>query len=125
MRRRKRVALRSEGEFEAYSARYPAPTPAANAEAIAETIARKHCAGRRGSVNGAEVLAALADAADTTDDTSRAISWMLGSIRGNECALLVTRCGVRPADLARHVRSRATHPSAVVRFLNQFAIRSS
>ena len=86
-------------------------------------IARKHCAGRRGSIDGGEILAALAAPPDSTGDASRAVSWMLSTIRAHECALLVTRCGVGPANLARHVRARPVHRAAIVRFLNQFTIR--
>lgn len=119
------ATLRSEAEFSNYAARHAPPTPAADAEAIAQMIARKHCAGRRGSIDGAGVLAALAAPPGATGDASRAVSWMLSTIRAHECALLVTRCGVGPANLARHVRARPVHRTAIVRFLNQFAIRQS
>ena len=123
MRRRERPTLRDDHEFEAYAARYPTPTPAPDAATIARAIARKHCAGRRGEVEGTAILAALAAIPDPEDETSRAISWMISGLRANECAMLVTRCGIRPVDLARHVRGRATHPAHIVRFLNQFTTR--
>ena len=123
MKRKADAALRSEAEFAAYAVRYPAPIAADDAEAVAQTIARTHCAGRRGSVDGSGILAALAAAPDPTDAASQTVKWMLTSIRAHECALLVTRCGVRPMELARHVRARPTHRSAIVRFLNQFTLR--
>ena len=121
MRPRPTPRLREENEFEAYAAQYPTPAPAPDAEAIAGAIARKHCAGHRGAVEGATILAALSASPDPDDERSRVVSWMLSGLRANECAILVTRCGIRPVDLARHVRRRATHPAHLVRFLNQFS----
>ena len=86
-------------------------------------IARKHCAGRRGTIDGAGILAALGAPPDASSDASRAVSWMLSTIRTHECAMLVTRCGVGPEALARHVRARPVHREAIVRFLNQFTLR--
>ena len=61
----------------------------------------------KGETDGAEILAALARAPDPPSEGSRTVSWMLATIRPHECALLVTRCGVRHEDLGRHVRARA------------------
>lgn len=116
------ATLRPAAEFANYAARHEAPVPAEDAEAIARTLARKHCAGRRGSIDGATILAALAAPPDPTSDASRAVGWMLSTIRAHECALLITRCGVRHDDLARHVRARPVQRAAIVRFLNQFTI---
>ena len=117
------AALRNEAEFSNYSARHGTPKRADDAEAIAQTIARKHCAGRSGEIDGAGILAALAAAPDPECDASRAVGWMLSTIRPHECVLLVTRCGVRHEDLARHVRARPRQQPTIVRFLNQFTIR--
>lgn len=117
------AALRPEAEFSNYAARHAPPPPTADAEAIAQMIARKHCAGRRGTIDGAGILTVLAAPPDATSDASRAVSWMLSTIRAHECALLVTHCGVGPEALARHVRARPVHREAIVRFLNQFTIR--
>ena len=125
MRRRARPTLRGDHEFAAYAAQYPTPAPAPDAATIAGAIARKHCAGRRGEVEGATILAALAATPDPDDETSRVVSWMLSGLRASECAMLVTRCGIRPVDLARHVRRRATHPAHLVGFLNQFTVRQA
>ena len=116
------AALRPEAEFSNYAARHRPPAAADEAEAIARTIARKHCAGRNGAIDGAEVLAALAAPPDSRSGASRAVGWMLSTIRPHECVLLVTRCGVRHEDLARHVRARPRQRAAIVRFLNQFTI---
>ena len=117
------AALRNEAEFSKYTAHHGTPKRAQDAEAIAQTIARKHCAGRSGEIDGAEILAALAAPPDPESDASRTVSWMLSTIRPHECVLLVTRCGVRHEDLARHVRTRPRQQPAIVRFLNQFTIR--
>ena len=116
------AALRPEAEFRNYAARHRSPAAAGEAEAIARTIARKHCAGRIGAIDGAEILAALAAPPDSDRDASRAVGWMLSTIRPHECVLLVTRCGVRHEDLARHVRARPHQRASIVRFLNQFTI---
>ena len=117
------AALRPQSEFSNYATRHGPPTATDEAEAIAGTIARKHCAGRNGGIDGAEILAALAAPPDSKSDASRAVGWMLSTIRPHECVLLVTRCGVRHEDLARHVRARPRQLPAIVRFLNQFTIR--
>ena len=120
---REPAALRPEAEFSNYAARHEPPAATDEAEAIACTIARKHCAGRDGTIDGARILAALAAPPDPGTDASRAVDWMLSTIRPHECVLLVTRCGVRHADLARHVRARPHQRASIVRFLNQFTIR--
>ena len=117
------AALRPEAEFSNYAARHAPPAPTADAEAIAQMIARKHCAGRRGTIDGAGILAALAGPPDATSDEIRTVGWMLSTIKAHECALLVTHCGVEPEALARHVRARPVRREAIVRFLNQFTIR--
>lgn len=99
------------------------PEPLPEAEAIARRIARKHCAGMSGPrPTGEDILAALSRPPDTDCDDSGAVSWMLSTIYPHECAVLVTCCGVRVEDLARHVRARGQKRPAIVRFLNQFAI---
>ena len=117
-----RVELRGARAFAEYSRRHREPAPAPGGEAIAGRIARKHCAGQRGTVTGAGILAAIALPPDPESDASLAVSWMLSSIRPHECAILVTRCGVSCDDLARHLRARVQQRPEIVRFLNQFAI---
>ena len=116
-----RTALRPAAQFAAYTARYGAPAPKPDGKEIA--TARKHCAGRAGSTENIDVLAALAQPPDSSQGSSEVVSWMLSTIRVHECALLVTHCGVRHEDLARHVRAQAQHREGIVRFLNQFTVR--
>ncbi len=104
-----------------YSHCFAAPLP--EGEAIVRRIARKHCAGMAGPrPTGTGILAALSCPPDVNCADSRAVSWMLSTIQPHECAILVTCCGVRVEDLARHVRVRGQQRPAIVRFLNQFAI---
>ena len=117
-----RVELRGPDAFTRYTGRHGTPPPAPDGEGIAGLIARKHCAGRRGAVTGAGILAAIAARPDPESDASLAVSWMLSSIRPHECAILLTRCGVSSEDLARHVRAKVQQRPEIVRFLNQFAI---
>ena len=114
--------LRSAEDFKRYSERHSAQAPRPNAEAVARTIARKHCAGRKGTISGRDILDALRSGPDPESDASRAVQWMLGSLTIPECTKLVVRCGVRYEDLARHVRERPQQPGALVRYLNQFTI---
>ena len=73
-------------------------------------IARKHCAGRCGTVTGAGILAAIAAPPDPESDASGVVSWMLSSVRPHECAILFTCCGVTCEDLARHARACSSAP---------------
>lgn len=129
MRRRhghlERVALQAPDAFAEYTRLYSHcfAVPLSQSEAIVRRIARKHCAGMAGPrPTGAGILAALSLAPDANCADSRAVSWMLSTIQPHECAVLVTCCGVRVEDLARHVRVRSQQRPAIVRFLNQFAI---
>ena len=117
-----RQELRSAEDFRRYSERHEAQAPRPNAEAIARIIARKHCAGRKGTISGRDILEALRSGPDPESDASRAVQWMLGSVTIPECTKLVVRCGVRYEDLARYVRERPQKPRALVRYLNQFTI---
>ena len=136
-----RVPLREAEAFAEYARLYGhcGSGPLAEAEAIARRIARKHCAGMAGPrPTGAGILAALARPPDPPAPPARrpglaprdpgdcedsgAVSWMLSTIHLHECAILVTCCGVRIEDLARHVRARVQQRPAIVRFLNQFAV---
>lgn len=114
--------LRSEEAFAEYSRRYPGHSPNANAEAIAQTIARKHCAGRQGTITATDILNALRTGPDPDNDASKAIQWMMGSISVGECMRLVAQCGVRYEDIARYMRARTQKREAIVRRLNQFTI---
>ena len=116
------TALRPDEDFARYAARYVAPRREPDAEDVAHVIARKHCAGRRGQVDGVKILKSLNADPDSNDEAGAA-HWMLSSIAPHECVLLVTRCGVRPRALARHVRARPVQREAIVRFLNQFTVQ--
>lgn len=118
----KPTVLRPDEDFARYAARHAAPRCEPDAEDIAQVIARKHCAGRRGQVDGATILKSLNADPDSYDEAGAA-PWMLSSIAPHECVLLVTRCGVRPRALARHVRARPVQREAIVRFLNQFTVQ--
>jgi len=95
--------------------------PLSNAEQIAGVIGRKRCAGHRVRVDGRMVLRTLA-AAPAAGDANDAIRWMLSTLAPRECLMLVTRCGVNPRHLARHVREHAIRNAGAIRFLNQFAV---
>lgn len=116
------AVLRPDEDFARYAARHVAPRRGPDAEDVAHVIARKHCAGRRGEVDGATMLKSLNADPDSRDGTGAA-HWMLSSIAPHECVLLVTRCGVKPRALARHVRARPVQREAIVRFLNQFTVQ--
>ena len=118
----KPMALRSDEDFTRYASFYAALCAGPDAEDVARAVAGKHCAGRLGRVDGAAMLRALNTDPDPNDESSRAVRWMLSSIMPHECVMLITRCGVRPQALARHVRERPVLRKALVRFLNQFAI---
>lgn len=115
------VELRPDEDFARYATLYCAERSEPDAADVAQVLARKHCAGRKGQLDGAAMLASLNANPDQHDGHSAA-NWMLSSIAPHECALLVTRCGVSPQALARHVRSRPVRRAAIIRFLNQFAI---
>lgn len=117
----KSVALRPDEDFARYATLYVAQRRKPDAEDVAHVIARKHCAGRAGRVDGAMILKLL-NANPDRKNGDDATHWLLSSIAPHECALLVTRCGVNPQALARHVRSRPMRRTAIVRFLNQFAV---
>ena len=123
LRAEKPTALRSDEDFARYAANYAdaAPRRKPDAEDVAQVIARKHCAGRRGRVDGATILKSLNANPDPNGEANCAVNWLLSSIAPHECALLVTRCGVKPQALARHVRARPVRREVIVRFLNQFA----
>ena len=116
------TVLRPDEDFARYAARHAAPRREPDAEDVAQVIARKHCAGRRGQVDGATILKSL-NADPGSSDEAGAAHWMLSSIAPHECVLLVTRCGVRPQALARHVRARPVQREAIARFLNQFTVQ--
>ncbi|MCY3941248.1 MAG: hypothetical protein OXG29_09260 [Gammaproteobacteria bacterium] len=115
------VKLRPDEDFARYVNLYGAQRREPDAADVAQVIARKHCAGRKGQVDGATILEAL-NANPNQHDGHGAANWVLSSIAPHECALLVTRCGVSPQALARHVRSRPVRREAIIRFLNQFAV---
>lgn len=118
----KSTQLRPDEDFARYTAHYAAQRREHDAEDVARVIARKRCAGRRGSVDGEGILNSLNADPNPNDETNCAVPWLLSSIAPHECALLVIRCGVKPQALARHVRARPVRRAAIVRFLNQFAV---
>ena len=117
---RRPVALKGVEAFTRYAERYPQRAACESAEKIAGAIARKHCAGRRDRVTGAEVLVALDAGPEAPTPASRAVAWMLGSISIPECMRLVVLCGVRHEALARFVRANPQQRRDLVRYLNQF-----
>ena len=121
-RRHRARALHDEIAFARYSAKHRANEPDPNAEAIAQTIARKHCAGHQKRVIGSEVIKALQRGPNEHSPTSNAVRWMIGSIRIPDCTRLVLQCGIRYEDLARYVRVRPQQRTDLVRYLNQFTI---
>ena len=114
--------LRDEEAFRRYSQMYCGQEPGENAEKVAQMIARKHCAGRRGNLNGSDVLRAFRAGPEKNDDGAKAIMWMLGTISIPECTKLVVRCGVRYEEIARFVRAKEQKRDDLVRYLNQFTV---
>ena len=117
-----RPALRSADAFRHYTEICGSNPPQRNARHIAAAIARKHCAGRQGNLDGQAIIDALRREPDPACQTSGAIRWMLGSITIPECTKLAVRCGVRYEDLAAHLRARVQQRDDLVRYLNQFTI---
>ena len=117
--------LRPDEDFGRYIRQQPAAVRSRepDAEDIAGVIARKRCAGRTGRVDGAGILESLNGEPARNDDGSCAVGWLLSSLAPHECALLITRCGVSPRSLARHVRAVPVRNERLVRFLNQFTVR--
>ena len=121
-RRHRARALYDEKAFARYSAKHPANEPDPNAEAIAQTIARKHCAGHQKRVIGSEIINALQSGPNEHSPASNAVRWMIGTIKIPDCTRLVLQCGIRYEDLARYVRVRPQQRTDLVRYLNQFTI---
>ena len=117
-----RPVLQSADVFRRYSDVYGSNPPQSNALNIAAVIARKHCAGRRGNLDGQALLDALRRDPDPACETSGAIGWMLGSITIPECTKLAVRCGVRYEHLAARLRARVQQRADLVRYLNQFTV---
>lgn len=114
--------LRPDEDFARYVAGQPDITRQPDAEDVAGVIVRKHCAGRKGRVDGAGIVESLNGEPGRNDDPGCAVGWLLSSLAPHECALLITRCGVSPRSLARHVRARPVRNDGLVRFLNQFTV---
>ena len=117
-----RPALRSADAFRRYTQAYGAKLPHPNAGDIASAIARRHCAGRAGTVHGRTLLEALRRNPDPACPASGAIRWMLTTIAIPECTKLVVRCGVRYEDIAKHLRAKVRQRDDLVRYLNQFTV---
>ncbi len=117
-----RAVLRSADAFRCYTETYGSNPPLENARHIAAVIARKHCAGRRGSLDGQAILDALRRDPDPTCETSHAIKWMLSSITIPECTKLVVRCGVRYEHLAAHLRTKLQQRDDLIQYLNPFTV---
>ena len=114
--------LEPAAAFRRYTARYGRREPGPNAVNIAAVIARKHCAGRPGELDGHDVLAAFRRPPDPDCDTCGAIGWLLESIRIPEVTKLAVRCGVAYEDLAAHLRAQVQQRPDLIRYLNQYAI---
>ena len=108
--------------FRRYTARYGRHEPGPDAAAIAAMIARKHCAGRPGDLDGHDILAAFRRPPDPECDAAGAIGWLLESIRIPEFTKLAVRCGVAYEDLAAHLRAQVRPRPDLIRYLNQYAI---
>ena len=119
-----RPRLRSTREFELYSRSHAQNEANADATALAQAIARKHCAGRKGTVTGTEILEAFRSGPDPENNGSQAIIWMLDTMSIAECTKVIIRCGIRYEDVARYVRKKPQQRDELVRYLNQFTIRS-
>lgn len=114
--------LRDAEAFRRYSQAYPGQKPLKNAEKIVQMIARKHCAGRRGTLTGRDVLETFREGPEKDDDRTKAIMWMLGTISIPECTKLVVRSGVRYEEIASFVRAKKQKRDDLVRYLNQFTV---
>ena len=114
--------LAPAADFRRYAKRIGHRPPDPHARDIAAVIARKHCAGRTGRTGDKDVLDALQDPPNDACDTSRAIAWLLDTIRIEEVTKLTVRCGVTYEALARHVRVKAQQRDDLVMYLNQYSI---
>ena len=121
---RARPVLAPQTDFERHRRQrgeLPVPPGAAG---IAQTICRKHTAGRAGErPDGAAFLAAFRRPPDPGCNASQAIGTLLHSLRPHDLVIMMQGCGLHPADVARHLRANPQQPIDLVRFLNQFAAR--
>lgn len=114
--------LPPEEAFARHTASRPPRPPQPNAEHIAGSIVRRHCAGMRDRASGREVLAALRVAGTEDESTARTIDWLFGTIETHECVVLMARCGVTIEAMAHYARRRRPLRAKLCRFLAQFAI---
>ena len=122
MRQGKPQHLASENAFARYSSNHKARSAHSDADRIMQQNAQRHCAGQDAPKNGARLLNALRAQPGTDPDADATIRWLIGSITIPDCMLLVSRCGIRYEDLARHLRTRPQQPQKLIRFLNQFTV---
>ena len=101
--------------------RLSAPRPEPGADALADAMVRRHCAGMNGRLSGRRALAALRDAPDADPDAAPTIRWLLGSASIPDLHRLVWQCGVPIPRLADHARAHGMGRRPLVRWLNQFA----
>ena len=114
--------LPPEEAFARHTASRPPRPPQPNAEHIAGSIVRRHCAGMRGRASGREVLAALRVPGTEDESAARTIDWLFGTIETHECVVLMARCGVTIEAMAHYARRQRPLRAKLCRFLAQFAI---
>ena len=120
-RRHPRPVLAPQADFDRHrQQRGERPVPP-EANGIAHVICRKHTAGRGDRPDGAGFLAAFRRAPDPACNASQAISTLLHSLRPRDLVIMMNHCGLRPDDVARHLRANPQQPIDLVEFLNQFA----
>ena len=122
LRRGPTPELKSAEAFARYSREYANQAPKENAQGIAHSITRRHCAGFAADATGRDTLGALRAGPELAGAEGRAILWMLQTVTIPECTKLVVRCGVRYEELARYVRTQRLRRPALVRYLNQFTV---
>lgn len=97
------------------------PLAAPNAHQLIDAMVRRHCAGLRGRLDGAQTLAALLSPPNLQSPAADTIRWLLGSVRIRDLHHLAWKCGVPIPLLAAHVRAHGMTHRQLIGWLNQFA----